>query len=306
MAITHYLRTKNDDTLDRIDEPHKGMWVVVEDPTEAEQELLLSEYLIEPDVLHDALDIHEVPRIEKVDEITLVIITRIPIANEETETIITVPFTIVIGDSYVMTISRTPQSELIAAVKNSVITTQRTHLLFTLLSAITRLYMKEITVINREVRRQTVQLADITAHDLVHLVHHERSLNDYLDALQPMNVVLETLLTGKMIKMYPDDKEIVEDLSLSEEQLITRSKALLRTIQNIRDAYGAIMNAKLNETVKKLTLVTVVLTIPTMIAGLFGMNVPIPIGQNYYGFGIILIFAGALSVGVYHFLRKRV
>ena len=81
------------------------------------------------------------------------------------------------------------------------------------------------------------------------------------------------------MRLRADDKEDVEDLSIDLEQVIARCKSLLRTITNVRDSYRAVMDTRLNETIRLLTVITVALTIPTMVAGLFGMNVPVP-GAN--------------------------
>ena len=95
--------------------------------------------------------------------------------------------------------------------------------------------------------------------------------------------------------------------SIDFEQLIARCKSLLRTITNLRDSYRAVMDTRLNETIRLLTVITLTFTIPTMFAGLYGMNVDLPGDENApYMFWAILGFSLliALSLGTY-FLRKR-
>ncbi|RKV98799.1 MAG: hypothetical protein D8G53_02035 [Candidatus Saccharimonas sp.] len=114
------------------------------------------------------------------------------------------------------------------------------------------------------------------------------------------------MLSGRVLKLYEDDRDLVEDLSIELEQLIARCKSLLRTITNVRDSYRAVMDTRLNETIRLLTVITVALTIPTMIAGLFGMNVPVP-GDNdplmFWKITVVSIVA-ACALGGF-FLRKR-
>lgn len=109
-----------------------------------------------------------------------------------------------------------------------------------------------------------------------------------------------------MLKLSADDRDLVEDLSIDLEQVIARCKSLLRTITNVRDSYRAVMDTKLNETIRLLTVITLALTIPTMLAGLYGMNVSIPGDHSpwtfWYIVGASIIAAGSLSV---YFLRRR-
>jgi magnesium transporter len=114
------------------------------------------------------------------------------------------------------------------------------------------------------------------------------------------------LLGGKLIRLYEDDRDLVEDLSIDLEQLSSRCKSLLRTITNVRDSYRAVMDTRLNETIRILTVITLGLTIPTMMAGLYGMNVDLP-GQNnpnmfWVVVGISVIASASLSV---YFMKKR-
>ena len=80
----------------------------------------------------------------------------------------------------------------------------------------------------------------------------------------------------------------MEDLSIDLEQLIARCKSLLRTITNLRDSYRAVMDTKLNETIRLLTVITLALTIPTMLAGLYGMNVDLPGSGSPIAFWMIV------------------
>jgi magnesium transporter len=176
-----------------------------------------------------------------------------------------------------------------------------------MMEAISVSYQRRVATINRQMRAATSNVAKLSARDIATLTAYERKLNDYLEALIPTNVATEKLLGGRILKLTEDDRDLVEDLSIDFEQLIARCKSLLRTITNLRDSYRAVMDTRLNETIRLLTVITLALTIPTMVAGLFGMNVPLPSGADspYTFWGIVaisLLFAGSLSL---YFLRKR-
>lgn len=110
-----------------------------------------------------------------------------------------------------------------------------------------------------------------------------------------------------MLQLYEDDRDLVEDLSIDFEQNIARCKSLLRTITNLRDSYRAVMDTRLNETIRLLTVITLTLTVPTMFAGLYGMNVDLPGDENaLYMFWVIIGVSVLLSVGLAaYFLRKK-
>ena len=138
------------------------------------------------------------------------------------------------------------------------------------------------------------------------LTEYERRLNDYLDALIPMNWAIEQLVANRSLRLKEDDKDDVEDISIDLEQVISRCKSLLRTITNVRDSYRAVMDTKLNETIRLLTVMTVALTVPTMVAGLFGMNVPVPGAEDGMMFWKITIGSVIIAMVVgFYFLRRR-
>ena len=112
-------------------------------------------------------------------------------------------------------------------------------------------------------RAATDDLHTLRARDIVTLTEYERKLNDYLNALVPMNWAIERLMANRSLRLKEDDKDDVEDISIDLEQVIARCKSLLRTITNVRDSYRAVMDTRLNETIRLLTVITVALTIPT-------------------------------------------
>lgn len=176
-----------------------------------------------------------------------------------------------------------------------------------MLDMISQQYYSRVSAINRETRAVTADVGRLGSKDIATIVEFERKLNDYLDALIPANTATEKLLNGKLIKLTDDDRDLIEDLSVDLEQVIVRCKSLLRTITNVRDSYRAVMDARLNETIRLLTVITLALTIPTMMAGLFGMNVNIPGDVNSpYTFWAIAGTSVLISLSLaYYFLRKR-
>lgn len=299
-ATTPTLSMKQEETL--LD----GTWVRSERPNEGEMTALVNLGLDE-DILHDALDPHEVPRVELEDGWTY-FISRLPDTDDDFNDF-TTPILFAISDEHLFTVSREPLGRLWQPFIDStrVPTAQRTRLFMLMMEAISRQYQRRVATINRQMRAATSDVSNLGARDIATLAEYERKLNDYLDALIPTNTATEKLLGGRILQLSEDDMDLVEDLSIDFEQLIARCKSLLRTITNLRDSYRAVMDTRLNETIRLLTVITLGLTIPTMIAGLFGMNVTLPEGADspYMFWGIVvvsLLFAGSLSL---YFLRKR-
>lgn len=128
-----------------------------------------------------------------------------------------------------------------------------------------------------------------------------------MDALIPTNDALAKLGGGSFLNLSPGELATVDDISIEFQQLIARCKSLLRTITNVRDSFRAVMDTRLNETMRILTVITLACTVPTMIAGLYGMNVVLP-GQadSPQTFWLIVFLSLSSSVALaFYFLYKR-
>lgn len=304
--ITYLRSTNSRPQLTRQDRLQPGTWIRCEKPTDGELDLLTGLGL-EGDILSDALDPHEVPRVE-IEGDWIYFITRLPDTDDDFNDF-TTPILFAIGREYTVTFSRDPLGRLWQPfVDRTVIsTTQKTKFFMMMVDAIVRQYQTRVASINRQMRAVSTDITNLRSADIAVFVEYERKLNDYLDALIPTNIALEKLLGGKIIPLYEDDRDIVEDLSIDLEQLSARCKSLLRTITNVRDSYRAVMDTRLNETIRLLTVITLALTIPTMLAGLFGMNVALPVDVNsplIFWLIVVASVVAALGLSLY-FMRKR-
>ena len=282
-----------------------GSWLRCERPTEEEVSELLTLGMDE-DMISDALDPHEVPRIEFDDEWTY-LIARLPDTDDDFNDF-TTPILFGIHKEYVVTLSRDSLGRLWQPFidKTRVRTSRRIELVVAMIEAVSSQYQRRVATINRQMRAATDDIHTLRARDIVTLTEYERKLNDYLDALLPMNWAIERLIANRSLRLKDDDKDDVEDISIDLEQVISRCKSLLRTITNVRDSYRAVMDTRLNETIRLLTVITVALTIPTMVAGLYGMNVPLPAAESPVTFWVVIggSALAALAIG-YYFLKRR-
>lgn len=306
--ITYYRSEDTDTSVIEQEELQPGDWVRSERPSASDIDTL-HDFGIDPDLLTDALDPHEVPRIEHSDDWTY-FITRVPDVGDDFNDF-TTPIMFALSKEQTITVSRDLLGRLWQPFidANRVVTTNQTQLFLSMVEAILLSYQKRVALINRQMRSVTSDVQRLRPGDITTLVEYERKLNDYLDALIPSNTALEKTLNPRfnLIRLGEEDQDMVEDLSVDIEQVIARCKSLLRTITNVRDSYRAVMDTRLNETMRILTVATLALTIPTMLAGILGMNVDFPFDvHGPTAFWVMISLSVFVAVCVnYYFLRKR-
>ena len=303
--ITYLRSTQYRPAIKKREQLLPGSWVRVERPTDEEKDSLVA-LGMDHDLLHDALDPHEVPRVELEDG-WIYFITRLPDTDDQFNDF-TTPILFALGKKHIYTISRDNLDRIWTPFIDNVKapTVHKTKFLMLMLETISNQYQTRVSSINRQMRATTSDVHRLTSRDITTLSEYERKLNDYLDAILSTNVAIEKILGGRLLSLYEDDRDLVEDVSIEFEQLIARCKSLLRTITNVRDSYRAVMDTRLNETIRLLTVITLALAIPTMFAGLYGMNVDLPGGEWPLMFWLVVLMSGLMAglLGFY-FLRKR-
>ncbi len=303
--ITHYFKTLKDSELKVLDEPRAGVWTHVVAPTKGEIATLISDYGLDEAILSDAQDFFEVPRMERSGS-AVYFFTRYPY-DEKDEDSDTAPVLFVVADTAVVTIAprEVPQFQSFITGAVNCNTTQKTKLLIQLIGSIMRSYEAELVMLRRAVHRDRVKLRRIGPREIQRLVNHEHALNNMITALIPTNTWLGQVTNGNYIQLFTEDVALMQDLLIESEQLIDSARSVLKTIQNVRGASEAIMTSTLNTTIKTLTIVTILLTIPNVVFSLFGMNVPLPLQESSAALLIILVFVALLiGIAIYSFRRN--
>lgn len=299
------LSSNSDKKIQEVGDDQFAAWIRAERPTEEERSFLAG-LGVDEDVLHDALDPHEVPRLD-IEGKWAYFITRVPDIGDDFNDF-TTPMLFAFNGDQIVTVSRDSLGRLWQPfIENSRVSTkQQKQLFLMMIDAIARSYQNRVANINRQMRAVTNNITSLRPKEIRIIVEYERKLNDYLDALIPTNVALERLLGSNALKFHEDDLDEIEDLSVDLEQVIARCKSLLRTIQNVRDSYRAVMDTRLNETMRILTIATVALTIPTMLAGLMGMNVKLPFDPDTdIAFWEIIGISFFAALAVSYYFTKR-
>lgn len=302
--ITHYFRTLKDSELKKLDEIRSGVWTHVVEPTDDELAQIVKDYVLDESVIEDARDFFEVPRMERSQGATY-FFTRYPY-NEQKEDVDTAPLLVVMGESFVLTIAQreVPQFKQFIEGKTEIHTTQKTKTFIQLMSAITTSFERKLVSLRRSVQRDRARLRHIGNKEIERFVNYEHELNDIVSAIVPTNAWLQQVTNGNFMQLYNEDVELMEDLMITNSQLVESARTVLKTIQNVRGATEAILTNNLNTTIKTLTVLTILLTIPTIIASLYGMNVHLPFMDHGYAFWLVLGFIVLVLVSVITVFKK--
>lgn len=304
--INYYYRSLQDEKLAQSQKFRTGSWIHVEAPDKEELELLASKFKLDPDLLRDALDPDEIPRIELEDDIVYVYMRY---AYRRGDAVETDPVLLAVGPNFVTTVTRhsLPSLERFTGIAG-LYTTQRVKLLLLILRHLVQTYETNINFLNRQIRgvRARLNIMNINNRDFVHFVVIEDALNSVLAELVPENLLLQSLLAGRYgLTFREEDKDLIEDLVQATRQLNETSRSGLRTIVNIREAYSNIMSNNLNRRVGILTSLTVVLTLPTIVFSLFGINVPVPGAHSPMAFWLIVVLTMASMIGILYWLVRH-
>ncbi len=306
MKTIYYSNARNP-ALQVLEKPKVGSWVHVVQPSDAELSELAEELKLDLNLLKDANDLFETPRVEQ-DGKSIYVYTRycFPSGTE----IATEPLLIIYTPDYLVTIMRNESSVLMNLTGGlvTVLTTQRTKTFLQILSAVNMSYTRHIHKISRQILsiRGMLRKTSINNQVFIDFIDIEEDLNEILSALQSQGVILRTLLSGRFIKLYEEDEDLIEDLSLGTNELIELSRSRLVTISTTREAYSTIMANNLNKIFKLLTSIGIFLSIPMIITSLYGMNVTLPLTNHPGAFWIIVaLTTGFTAFSIWLFKKLR-
>jgi magnesium transporter len=305
--IKYYYKSLRSQQVQELAEYKRGCWVYVEAPNPDEIDQLITKFKLDSGHIEDALDEDEMPRLEKEDDQTYIFV-RYAYKNAEAE-LVTVPLLFIFSDDIVITISlvHLPCLETFLSGKIEFATTQRAKLVLQILHEVVEQYDNYINSTSKQIKliRSRLRGHEISNQDFIDFVVIEDELNEFLAALMPTNATLRRLLRGRYIPLFAEDQDIIEDLLLNNEQSIEACNSNIKSIVNIREAYSSISSNNLNRTMKRLTIVTVLIMLPSMFYGLYGMNVTLPFQEQSWAFALVVGVTLAVNVLMYAFAKRR-
>ena len=301
-----YYKSTKDSSFKKSKSIRDGAWINVNNAQKEDLEKIVKLADLDYADLQDTLDPYELPRIER-HEGSVIIFMRNPRDKTKDEFLYTQPLTIVITNKHfiTITISQNKIIETILEKDAKFATTQRARLLIYILLQIAQKFTREIKAVKNDVLSQKKHIKQIESSDIVNLIENEEILNQYTSSLSPMKSVFKTIAKGKYIYLYEYDEDSLQDMITSINQSVDLCDVSIKSIQSLRDSYQIIFTNRLNKVIKLLTAFTIIMTIPTIIASVYGMNVKLPLADNPLAFIYVLIIGFVISLFFFILFTKK-
>lgn len=276
-----------DGRMQRLDAVQDGCWVDLIHPTEEELRQVALSLDLDQDFLRAALDEEETSRVEREDGQTLITID-LP-AAEETEPVIysTFPLGILVTDKCIVTVC-TRESSVLRVFEEGTVrqaqTQKRTSFIFHLLLQVAKRYLYYLRQIDRIYSQMEKKLSKSQRNkEIIQLFEVEKSLVYFNASLKADKGTLEKLLRGRIIPLYEEDQDLLEDVLIEVNQAIEMTGIYSSIISNMKNAFTSVSDNNLNVMMKFLAAVTILLELPNMVFGFYGMNVAgLPLAQWWW------------------------
>ena len=300
--------------IETIKKIKKGCWIDLVKPNEDDIRFLTDSLEVDTSFISYILDDEEQPRIDYDEDSDIrMIIIDVPIREKKNNyTIIsTIPLAIlIIKDSYIVTISL-EESDPIKEFKHRKVkefySFKKTRFILQIFYHTATSYLKYLRNLNREIEKAEAKMLKATSNrDLANLLNIEKSLVYIMTSLKSNEIVLERILKGNVIPLYEEDNELLEDAIVENKQCIEMANLYREILSSTTDSFATIISNNLNTIMKFLAGITIVISIPTMVASFMGMNVPLgDISNHPYAFWILLGLSAILSLVVAYILKKK-
>ena len=298
---------------EEVTEYKRGNWINMIAPSDEEIQTVCENLKIQEDFIRYALDPEERARIDyEEDDGTTLILADVPIieSDEDQKEYSTIPVGfIIVRDEYFITVSLM-ENEVIRRmnpmINRSVATYKKSRLVLQCLYVNSEMYLNLLKTINRETEIAEKELRQTRKNkSLLRLLSLEKSLVYFTTSLKANEVVMERMNRGKVIKLYEEDEDLLEDVLIENKQAMEMSKIYSDILSGVMDAYSSIISNNLNGVMKILTAITIIISVPTMISSFWGMNVRVPMQDNPWGFAIIIVASVLIAIIVTLVLKKK-
>ncbi|MEJ8843389.1 magnesium transporter CorA family protein [Lacibacter sp. H375] len=310
--MLQFFKNENGKTL-AIEKPESGAWVNIVPPLKQEEFTEIADALDIPlDFLTDSLDIDERSRYELEDNVKLIVI-KTPAENnsfnDSDAFYITIPICIILTHNQIVTVNSFDNG----AIKKFLNTFQNRHpdkrnmMVLKIFEKVVQAYMEFLKEINHRRNLLEQKLYDANRNEeLLDLMRIQKSLVYFVTALRSNEMLLMKLQRTNFLALNDEEDEFLQDLIVDTSQALEMANIYTNILSSTMDAFASIISNNQNQVMKRLTSVTVMLQLPTLVASIYGMNVPIPGSHSAFAFYFpILISLGlSLLLGIY-FLRKK-
>jgi magnesium transporter len=295
--ITFYRNT--DTGLSVLSQPILNCWINVVDPT-PEEINQLKDLGIPQDYITYALDRDERSRTER-ENGDLLIIIRTPYFQGISADVpyTTIPMGIILSHQYIVTVCKHDNDvlhEFCSGRMKDLSTAKRNRFILRVLLATANKFLFCLRDITRRVDAVEDELQQSTRNrEVLELLKFEKSLTYFTTALKSNELTMERLQRSQMFKAYPDDEDLLEDVLTENQQAIEMTNIESNILSGMMDAFASIISNNLNGVMKFLASITIVLSIPTMVASFYGMNIHLPLEEHPYALIIMIAVSLMLS-----------
>lgn len=297
--------------LTRIEHPVKGCWISAVDPTPEEINQLIA-WGFNSELITYSLDLDEMAHFERDEEegYTFVLL-RAPYFQGGSSDIpfSTMPLGIIIQDDLIATVCRF-DNEIIRALCNEKYRGLRTakryrFVLYALLETATR-FLAHLREINKTVEALEDQLQASTRNrEVLELLKYQKSLTYFISSLRSNEVMLERLQRARVFNQFEEDQDLLEDAITENQQALQMTNIASDILSSMMDAFASIISNNLNSVMKALTAITILVSLPTLIASFYGMNVDLPLQSHPLAFAFTVALSVVLmGVGLYIFAKR--
>lgn len=299
-----------DNRLQEIPALEEGCWVNAIAPNEEEIRFLVQELRIDPDFLRAALDEEEASRVDMDDEGNTLIIVDVPVSEKENtdNTLLysTIPMAIIYTPHQVVTVSLRSNSvleEFRGGTMKNLQTAQKTQFLLRLLLRVATRFLQYLKQIDKlSTTTESLLHKMMRNKELIQLLNLEKSLVYFSTSLKSNEVTLEKIMRGRIIKLQDEDEDLLGDVIIEVKQAIEMCGIYSNTLSHTMDAFSSIISNNLNNVMKILTSITIIMMIPDTIFGMYGMNVSgLPLANFAFTILLSLVLVG---LGIVILIRK--
>ena len=305
--MIRYFKSENR-KITEIDQIEKDCWVNIQPPINPDTLKKFSDDQNIPfDYLLDSLDIDERSRFEVEDDITLIVL-KAPILNETSSNneplYITIPIGLVITPNNIFTISAYESPIIEDFIENRMKNIDPSNKKFFILKTFERSVFYFLQYLNEMNRKRSLfeqrMIKSMNNHKLVQLMNLEKSLVYFATSLRTNEVLLMKLRRTNTLELNEDQDDFLEDIIVDNSKALEMANIYTNILSSTMDTFASIISNNLNTVMRRLTTVTLILMVPTLIASLYGMNVPLPMANNKLAFPMIimvsLVFVGLSSL----------
>ena len=311
--MIQYFKNIDQQTIE-VDTPENGMWVNILPPLNQPEFTELSKNLDIPiDFLTDSLDIDERARFEEEDNVKLIVIkapTENNSFNDSDAYYITIPICIILTHNQIVTVNsfeNPAMKKFLTTIQNRH-TDKKTMMVLKIIEKVVQNFLDLLKEINHRRNILEKQLYDANRNEqLLQLMRIQKSLVYFVTALRSNELLFMKLERTNFMGLNEEEKEYLNDLIVDNSQALEMANIYANILSSTLDAFASIIANNQNEVLKRLSVITIVLTFPVLVASIYGMNVPIPYQDSPVAFYLPVALSLVISLVIgWFFLRKKI